>query len=222
MSSAVPLPQIPPSALPMELPVFPLVGAVLLPQARLPLNIFEPRYLAMIEDALGKGRMIGMIQPSAAEDVAVPPIYSVGCAGRITSFNETDDGRLLIVLTGVCRFRVLSETPTTKLYRAVRPDWSPYLSDLTPEEPEEIDRERLIGLLQIYFRKHGISVDWNVVQNAPDDVLVPTIIMISPFAPNEKQALLEAADFNTRAQMLEALLEMAVMPQGESEADICH
>ena len=189
MSNVVPLNRTHPSALPEELPVFPLAGAVLLPQARLPLNIFEARYLAMIEDALGKGRLIGMIQPNGPEDVAAPPLYSVGCAGRITSFNETDDGRLMIVLTGVCRFHIESELTTTGLYRVVKPDWKPYLADLGEPEPVDIDREKLIELLRVYFKKNAISVDWNLVQNAPNDVLLPTIIMICPLAPNEKQAL---------------------------------
>ena len=212
------------SALPEELPVFPLTGAVLLPQARLPLNIFEPRYLAMIEDALGKGRMIGMIQPSAYDKnaSAPPPLYSVGCAGRITSFNETDDGRLLIVLTGLCRFRVVMEVQATRLYRTVRPDWKPYLADLDESEPVQIDRARLVGLLQIYFKKNAISVDWNMVENAPNDVLVSTIIMICPLEPNEKQALLEAESFTARARMLVTLLEMAVMPQADNEVEIRH
>jgi Lon protease-like protein len=210
------------SALPDELPIFPLAGAVLLPHARLPLNIFEPRYLAMIEDSLGKGRLIGMIQPNAPEDAASPPLYSIGCAGRITSFNETDDGRLLIVLTGVCRFRIAAEMPAARLYRTVKPDWKPYWGDLEEHEPVDIDRTRLIDLLQTYFKKHSISVDWNVVQNAPNDVLLPTIIMICPFAPNEKQALLEAENFAKRADMLVTLLEMAVMPQADSEIELRH
>jgi Lon protease-like protein len=211
-----------PSALPEELPVFPLTGAVLLPQARLPLNIFEPRYLAMLEDVMGRGRMMGVIQPSTGEDAGSPPLYSVGCMGRVTSFNETDDGRMLIVLTGVCRFRVVSELPGNRLYRSIRPDWKPFMGDLGEAEVPDIDRARLIDLLQIYFRKHSISVDWNVVQNAPNDVLVPTIIMISPLAPNEKQALLEADSYIARADMLMTLLEMAVTPQPEAEVESRH
>jgi len=211
-----------PSALPEELPIFPLTGAVLLPHARLPLNIFEPRYLAMLEDALGKGRMIGMIQPSSVETQTKPPLYSVGCAGRITSFNETDDGRMLIVLTGVCRFHVSSELPTSRLYRSVKPNWQSYLADLGEAENAIVDRERLLELLELYFKQNSIIVDWSVVQNAPNDVLIPTAIMICPLAPNEKQALLEAETVTARAQMLVTLLEMAVMPQAENEADICH
>ena len=211
-----------PSALPDAIAVLPLAGAFLLPHARLPLNIFEPRYLAMIEDALGKGRLLGMIQPSSDDESANPPLYSVGCAGRITSFNETDDGRLMIVLTGVCRFRIAEELRSTRLYRCVRPDWKNYLADLGEPGVANIDRERLIDLLHVYFKKNAISVDWNVVQNAPDDVLLPTIIMICPLAPNEKQALLEAESFAQRAQMMMTLLEMAVAPQGENEAEVRH
>lgn len=221
MSSSV-APKIIPAALPDELAIFPLVGTVLLPQGRLPLNIFEPRYLAMIDDALGRGRLIGMIQPNAADDITAPPLFSVGCAGRVTSFNETDDGRYLIVLTGVCRFRVVAETPTSRLYRTVKADWKPYLADLTVPDDAEINRAHLINLLQIYFKKNNISVDWNVVENAPDDVLISTIIMICPLAANEKQALLEAETFVQRVALLEALLEMAIMPQADSENEIRH
>jgi Lon protease-like protein len=222
MSSIIATSRTIPSVLPETLPVFPLSGAVLLPHARLPLNIFEPRYLAMIEDALGKGRLIGMIQPSAGEDNANPPLYSVGCAGRITSFNETDDGRLMIVLTGVCRFRIVVELPNTGLYRSVHPDWKNYLADLGDPDAIDIDREKLIDLLRLYFKKNNIQVDWNVVQNAPNDVLLPTIIMICPLAPNEKQALLEAETFADRARMLVMLLEMAVAPQTEAENEMRH
>jgi Lon protease-like protein len=210
------------SALPEELPIFPLTGAVLLPHARLPLNIFEPRYLAMVEDALGKGRLIGMIQPSVTEDVATPPLYSIGCAGRISSFNETDEGTLLIVLSGVCRFRIVEERQTTKLYRTIKPDWKSFIADLGENGEADIDREHLIDLLKIYLKKNSISVDWNVVKNAPNDVLVPIIVMICPLAPNEKQALLEAESFAARARMLMTLMEMAVMPQTETEAEVRH
>jgi Lon protease-like protein len=210
------------SALPEELPVFPLSGSVLLPHARLPLNIAEPRYRTMVEDALGKGRLIGMIQPCVEDEYDNVPLYSVGCVGRITSFNEIDDGHLLIVLAGVCRFRIIEEFPRIKPYRIVRPEWTPYLSDLGENEPVDVDRERLIELMRIYFKRNAISVDWSVVKNAPDDVLIPTIIMICPLAPNEKQALLEAENFAVRAQMLMTLLEMAAMPQPDGEVEIKH
>jgi uncharacterized protein len=210
------------SALPEELPVYPQAGAVLLPRARLPLNISEPRDRAMVEDALGKGRLVGMIQPMTEEEMENPPLYSVGCAGRITSFNEIDDGRLLIVLTGMCRFKVLSEMPKTRPYRIIKPEWTPYLADLGETDPALVDRNRLIDLMRIFFKKNAISVDWSVVKNAPDDILLPTIVMICPFAPNEKQALLEAESFAKRAEMLMTLLEIAAMPQKESEAELRH
>jgi Lon protease-like protein len=210
------------SALPEELPLFPLAGTILLPHARLPLNIFEPRDRALVEDALGKGRLIGVVQPSVEDDIDNPPLFSVGCAGRITSFNEVDEGRLLVVLTGLCRFRVMEEMPPLRSYRRAKPNWTPYLSDLGENEPADIDRERLVELMRIYFKKNAISVDWTVVKTAPDEVLLPTIIMICPFAPNEKQALLEAGTFTARAEMLMALLEMATLPQAEGEAEIRH
>ncbi|MDE1900481.1 MAG: LON peptidase substrate-binding domain-containing protein, partial [Alphaproteobacteria bacterium] len=159
---------------------------------------------------------------SGDENAAVPPLYAVGCAGRITSFSETDDGRMMIVLTGLCRFRVAAELPSTRLYRSVTPDWTPYHHDLVEDDATAVNRDRLFGLLQIYFKKHGIGVDWKMVQNAPDDVLVSTAIMISPLPVAEKQALLEAMTFADRAKMLEALLEMAVMPQGDAEGEMRH
>ena len=222
MTQVIQSPQSLASALPEELPLFPLSGAILLPRARLPLNIYEPRYLAMIEDALGKGRLIGMIQPSKAEEQPTVPLYSVGCAGRITAFNETDDGRLQIVLTGVCRFLITKELLPSRLYRTVKPDWKPYLTDLEMHEPEPVDRERLVDLLHLYFKKNAISVDWSVVQNASNEVLIPTVIMICPFAPNEKQALLEAGSFAERTTMLLTLLEMAVLPQADNDGDFRH
>ncbi|MDR3424625.1 MAG: LON peptidase substrate-binding domain-containing protein [Alphaproteobacteria bacterium] len=211
-----------PSALPAQLPVLPILGSVLLPNARLPMILSEPRYLALVEDALGKGRLIGMLQPSVNEEMDNPPLYSVGCAGRITSFSETDDGRMQIVLTGLCRFRVTGEKPRMRLFRTVDVDWQPYLTDLGENDPSDIDRDRLLELMQIYFRKNAISVDWKVVKNAPSDVLLPTIVMICPLAPNEKQALLEAESFAARAKMLVTLLEMAAMPQAGDDGEVRH
>jgi len=178
--------------------------------------------MTMIEDALGKRRLVGMIQPSVDDDTENPPLYSVGCVGRVTSFNEGEDGHFLIVLSGLCRFRVVSEYPRIRPYRTVKPDWMPFLSDLGESEPVKIDRERLTNLMRAYFKRNSILVDWNVVKNAPDEVLLPTIIMICPFAPNEKQALLEAKTFSERADMLMTLLEMAALPQPETEGEIKH
>lgn len=214
-----------PSMLPEIIPIFPLTGVVLLPRARLPLNIFEPRYLAMVEDVLGQGRIIGMIQPNAPEgkDITSPSVYNVGCAGRITSFTETDDGRLLISLTGICRFRIAEELPMTEPYRQVRPDWQNFITDLQePPEETDIDRKKLLGVLQHYFKMQGIAADWNAVQNTPNELLLSSLVMICPLAPNEKQALLEAHSLRQRAEMLTALLEMATMPQAEAEVGMKH
>jgi Lon protease-like protein len=211
------------SGLPQILPIFPLAGVVLLPQARLPLNIFEPRYLAMIDHALGSGRIIGMIQPSTPQTSlsSTPPVYHVGCAGRITSFTETDDGRFLVALTGLCRFTVAEELAQDHPWRRVRPDWNSYLDDLKPLpeiQKNTIDRTRLVQALHPYFREEGITLDKNVVDNAPDDVLISSLVMMCPLPPSEKQALLEAPDLAARAKLLTALLEMACMP-GHDEGE---
>lgn len=217
--------------LPPTIPVFPLTGALLLPRGRLPLNIFEPRYLAMVKDALATDRMIGMIQPQGAvpnNGLAGsappggkgfgPPLFEIGCAGRITSFAETEDGRFLITLTGVCRFTVGEEIATTRGYRRVVPDWSPFAADLDEAEGAVLDRDRLATGLKAYFKQNGISANWDAIAQTPDERLVHSLAMICPFEPGEKQALLEAPDLGSRAQMLLALIEMAVhdLPGGDT------
>jgi Lon protease-like protein len=201
--------------LPERLPIFPLTGVLLLPRGRLPLNIFEPRYLAMTRDALGADRMIGMIQPrDGTGDAGDPPTYRTGCAGRIVSFSETDDGRFLITLTGVARFDVLEELPRDRLYRQVVTDWRPYRLDLADEDDPEldqaIDRARLSAALKPFFARHGISADFDAIAQSPAERLVSTLAMVCPFVPREKQALLEATDTAERAALLTTLIEMAV------------
>lgn len=194
-------------------PVFPLPGVLLLPRGLLPLNIFEPRYIAMFDDALASDRMIGMVQPveQAGAD-PVPELYRVGCAGRITSFDETDDGRYVVTLTGICRFRVGEELPIGRGYRRVRSDWSEFAGDLEPG-PVRIDRPRFMGALSGYFRKHAIEANWEAIEDTPDERLVTSLAMICPFAPSEKQALLEATTVDRRAEMMIGLMEMAVLGQ---------
>lgn len=207
------------AALPTALPVFPLTGIVLLPGGRLPLNIFEPRYLAMVDDALGQGRMIGIIQPTTEEDaVANPPLYHVGCAGRIVSFSETDDGRYLINLQGLCRFHVAEELAPQSDYRRVKPDWRKFVGDVGPEEEGAFDRDRLMAALRPYFKAQDIAADWNAVQNTSDETLISSLTMICPLEPSEKQALLEARSLRARAKLLIALLEMASLPQQDAES----
>ncbi|ACI99880.1 LON peptidase substrate-binding domain-containing protein [Rhodospirillum centenum] len=206
-------------SLPQSIPVFPLTGVLLLPRGKLPLNIFEPRYLAMMQDALAADRMIGMIQPAdPADRCRNPGLLDVGCAGRITSFSETEDGRFLVTLTGVCRFLVTEEVPTTRGYRRVVPDWSPFALDLTEDACQCIDRPRLTSALRTFFQQHGMQANWDAIESTPDERLVTTLSMICPFGPREKQALLEVADLPQRADMLLALIEMAVHDRRDGEA----
>ncbi len=197
--------------LPAEIAVFPLPGALLLPRARLPLNIFEPRYLAMTADALGNGRMLGMIQPQpgASRLPTGPGLYRVGCLGRLSSFAETEDGRFLVTLTGVIRFRVAEELEMVRGYRRVRADYGPFRADLDlGEDGPAVDRPALIGALRPFFRARGIDVNWESVERTSDEMLVLTLCMVCPFEVAEKQALLEAEGAGARAAMLIALLQM--------------
>lgn len=203
----------PAQRLPAILPIFPLDGVTLLPRGHLPLQIFEPRYLNMIEDALGRGRMIGMIQPRypqqhpGGDDAQLFPI---GCAGRIVSFAESEDHRFLVTLRGICRFRVGEELALLKGFRRVKPDFSPYLGDLTDPVADAIERERLLNAARGYFAIKDISCDWNAVDNASDEALVLSFAMMCPFETREKQALLECRDSSQRAGLLISLFEMAV------------
>ena len=202
--------------LPGELPVFPLAGVLLLPRGRLPLNIFEKRYLAMFDDTLGGDRLIGMSQPSAQVNEPSPALFSVGCAGRITSFSETGDGRYLVALDGVARFGIAEELPLQRGYRRVVPDWTRFATDVT-EDTGTIDRHRLIELLQAYFRQQSLSANWDAIGQAPDERLVTSLAMICPFEPPEKQALLEAGCLSDRARLMMSLLEIAIAGHGEDD-----
>ncbi len=203
--------------LPETLPIFPLTGVLLLPRARLPLNIFEPRYLAMTRDALGGERLIGMVQPSdPGEGGMSPAVYTIGCAGRITAFAETDDGRYLITLTGVSRFRIREELPLRSGYRRVVAQWGEFAGDLIQDDAG-FDRQRLVRGLRAFFAARQIEADWDMIDKASGEHLVASIAMLCPFAPSEKQALLEAADLAARAELLTALVEMAAVaatPEG--------
>lgn len=197
---------------PETIPVFPLPGALLLPRGRLPLNIFEPRYLAMVEDSLAAGRMFGMIQPNdnAPTGETGPSLYQIGCVGRLSHFSETEDGRFLITLTGVARFRVRREVPMRRGYRRVEADYTPFAGDLAARRDTALDREALLGALRPYFKVHGIDANWEAIDAMPDDMLVVTLAMLCPFDTAEKQALLEAPTETDRAADLLALLRMAV------------
>ena len=200
-----------PDDLPAEIPVFPLEGALLLPRAQLPLNIFEPRYLAMTEDTLAARRMFGMIQPDPvlAPNPTGPGFYRIGCLGRLSAFAEAEDGRLLITLIGVIRFRVAEEIEMRRGYRRVRPDYSAYYPDLNvAERPLGLDRQVLIAALRGYFHRHSLQANWDAISKIADHMLVTTLAMSCPFQPAEKQALLESPTDSDRAQILLALLQI--------------
>ncbi len=201
------------AALCETLPIFPLPGVLLLPRGQLPLNIFEPRYLAMTRDALAGDRLIGMVQPSDPHQPLSgnPPVYPTGCAGRITSFSETEDGRYLLALTGLCRFRIAEELPPKDGYRRVVPRWDEFAGDLRSVREPGFDRERLIRGLRAYFDRHQIKAEWDAIGSVPAERLITSVAMVCPFEPSEKQALLEASDLAARAELLTAIVEMAVL-----------
>jgi hypothetical protein len=197
--------------LPRTLALFPLPGALLLPRGQMPLNIFEPRYVAMIDAALGGSRLIGMIQPdpSVAERIGLPNIYSVGCAGRITQFAETGDGRYLLQLTGIARFRVLEELGSETPFRQAKVDFSAFADDLVAGHgEEEVDRAGLLAALRNFSDANRVPIDWASIEQAPNEALVNALSMMSPYGIREKQALLEAANLKARADMLIAITEM--------------
>ena len=197
--------------LPAVIPVFPLPGALLLPRGEMPLNLFEPRYLAMLDDALKGQRVIGMVQPDVESEIMprTPSLYGVGCAGRITQFTETGDGRCLITLTGVARFRIVEELLVTTPYPQCRVDFSAFSSDFEARAGEgEVDRESVIRTLKAFVEANDLSIDWKGIKEASNEALVNALSMMSPFEPREKQALLEAPDLKTRAEILVAITEM--------------
>ena len=207
--------------LPGVIAVFPLPGVLLLPFGRLPLNIFEPRYLAMTRDALAGDRLIGMIQPEDPESPARnPPLYRVGCAGRITSFTETDDNRFLITLTGLCRFETAGELPLKDGYRRVRVDWSRFAADMRTIDSAKVPRARLMPALREYFRVHSIRADWTSIEAAPSDALLTSLAMACPFDAREKQALLETDGIAARAELMISLLTMSVLDHGGPEPTV--
>jgi Lon protease-like protein len=200
--------------LPRQIPIFPLAGALLLPRTQLPLNIFEPRYLAMVDDALSGDRIIGMMQPladAAPEEADRQAIYGIGCAGRITSYIEVDDGRMLITLAGLARFRVIREVAVSTPYRQVEADYSSFADDLKLGHGEEIvDRKQVLSAFRAYLDANGMKTDWSEVRAASNELLVNSLSSIAPFAVAEKQALLEAPSLGARAELLIALTEMSL------------
>jgi Lon protease-like protein len=199
-----------PADCPHTIPVFPLAGALLLPRGQMPLNIFEPRYVAMVDDVLRGERVIGMIQPDPEDDAAaVPKLYHVGCAGRLTQFAETGDGRYLITLIGIARFRVDEELTTTTPYRQCRVSYEPFTADFLARAGEdEVDRPGVLRALRDFVEANNFAVDWRGIEQAPNEALVNALCMMSPFGAREKQALLEAPDLKSRAEALIAITEI--------------
>jgi len=201
-----------PIEMPGVIPVFPLPGALLLPRGQMPLNIFEPRYLAMVDDALRDGhRLIGMIQPDVAHGRAAdkPQLYKIGCVGRITQFAESGDGRYLIELTGVARFRVEEELKVATSYRQCRVTYAPFADDFTARKGENaVDRAALLAALTEFLKANDLKADWEGIEKAPNEALVNALSMMSPYGTAEKQALLEAPDLKTRAEILIAITEI--------------
>jgi Lon protease-like protein len=196
--------------LPQVLPIFPLPGVLLLPRGQLPLHIFEPRYRALMRDALATDRLIGMIQPADPKaDLAHPALRPVGCAGRIIESRQTDDGRYHLVLAGVIRFKIVSELPLQDGYRRILPDFEPFAGDLAAPAAIRLDRDALIDLLKAYLAPYKVEADWTVVARLGDVDLVNAFAHACPFDANEKQALLEAPDVQTRADLLVAMLDLA-------------
>ena len=202
-----------PADLPEIIPVFPLPGALLLPRGQMPLNIFEPRYLAMVDDSLRDGhRLIGMIQPDVAhspKNSDRPALFRVGCVGRITQLAESGDGRYLLELTGVSRFKVVEELEVLTAYRQCKVDFFAFADDFTARMGEdEVNREALLVALADFLKANNLKVDWEGVESAPNEALVNALAMMSPYGPAEKQAMLEAPDLKTRAEILIAVTEM--------------
>ena len=199
------------SDLPPVIPAFPLSGVLLLPRTRLPLNVFEPRYLAMVDAAMDGHRLIGMIQPkSAGEDnAAKPPLFDTGCVGRIVEYSETEDGRYLITLAGIARFKLQGEEEAGAPYRRLFADYAPYANDMAAAQEAAIPRDRLLAALKPYLKERELKSDWGSIEEAPAEMLVNALCMICPFEPQDKQALLEAPDIVARAEALIALLEIA-------------
>jgi len=201
--------------LPASLPVFPLQGCILLPRSSLPLNIFEPRYLSMVDDVIAGTRIVGIVQPLGSQEESPQskghPLRQTGCAGRLSAFSEAEDGRLLITLTGICRFDIIGESKTAKPYRICDADYGPYLKDLVRGHGQDaVNWPRFLEVLKTYLEVRKLTADWDSIQRSPTELLINTLSMISPYGPEEKQALLEAPDLKTRAEILMALAEMEI------------
>jgi hypothetical protein len=211
-----------PSDVPDIIPLFPLEGVLLLPRGQLPLNIFEPRYVAMVDAALAGARLIGILQPSldGGTDEAGPRLTTVGCVGRITEIAESGDGRYILNLTGIARFRVLREVEADTPYRQAQVDYSAFGDDFTANVgAEAVDRGTLLRTLADYLDANQLEADWTSIKDAPNEALVNALAMMAPFGPREKQALLEAPNLAARAEMLIAVTQMSLARTAGGDGD---
>lgn len=205
------------SDLPSQIPVFPLAGALVFPRGQLPLNIFEPRYLSMVDDALRSDRLIGMIQPESSSGLEKPSLYKVGCAARITHFNEIGDGRYSITLTGVSRFRLIEELMSQSPYRVCAVSYHEFRADLSSSvENDGVDRTGFLRILRDFATANRVKLDWEEIERAPNETLVNALSMMSPFGASEKQALLEAASLKERTEVLIAITEIELARSGRA------
>jgi len=208
--------------LPKRIPIFPLTGAVLFPGTQLPLNIFESRYINMIDDALASSdRLIAMIQPASSKDSDSKILKNVGCVGKITTFNEIEDNRYLITLTGIIRFKIKEELDTTTPYRQIIPDFTNFNTDLEDQNVESIDREKLLGLIKKYLEHRNMLTDWDIIQQTSTEQLINYSGVLVPFTPEEKQLLLESITITERCSALEALYQSYIFDlSGENSTKI--
>ena len=201
--------------LPKEIPVFPLSNFIIFPDTTVPLNIFEPRYIQMVDDCMKSNRVMGMIQPKKTGNLKKPDLYNVGCVGKITSFNETEDGRYLIVLNGISRFKIINEVSTNKLYRICKVNYENFLSDLNPKK-ESLNfssLETIFKDLKDFFDKKGYMINWSELKNQDLGYTINTLSMASPFSLEEKQTLLESLDINERKSKLEKILKTYILDE---------
>lgn len=205
--------------LPDTVPLFPLPGALLLPRARLPLHIFEPRYLAMLDDTMKTShRLIGMVQPREVPEGAPDRLQTIGCAGRLTGFSETEDGRYMITLTGISRFRITRELSGFTPYARADVDWAGFARDLGPSERDpDFERDGFMDLLARFFEAQSLATDWDTLKEAEDELLINSLSMLCPFEVEDKQALLEAPTLDTRRETLVTLIEFALRSSGDTE-----
>ena len=209
--------------IPKKIPIFPLTGAVLFPDTQLPLNIFEPRYVQMVDSALASpNRLIGMIQPSSSTTMGTGSLKKVGCVGRISSFNEAEDSRYLITLTGVCRFEIEEELDTTTPYRQIIAKYENYKTDIENMNLENVDRSKLLALVKRYLEHRKILADWEIIQQTPTKQIINYSGVLVPFSPEEKQLLLESKNLITRCSALEALLQSYIFDLSGEKSDRLH